>query len=84
MTSGAKQNKRPAATARKAVNTPDKAEVRAFLAENPHYLTENPDVLAALVPGARHSGENVLDMQGFLIGRLQAENEKAKRERSSS
>ena len=76
MTSGAKQNKRPAATATKAVNAPDKAEVRAFLTENPHYLTENPDVLAAVVPGTRHTGKNVLDMQGFLIGRLKTENEK--------
>lgn len=73
----AKNSRRAAPATKKATAAPpDKEEVRTFLAENPHYLTENPDVLSALVPGARHQGDNVLDMQGFLIGRLKAENEK--------
>lgn len=69
-------------TAKPAAGTsskaPSKIDVRTFLAENPQYLTDNPDVLAAIVPKARHNGEQVVDMQGFLIGRLKSENEKLK------
>ncbi|HEX9810039.1 MAG TPA: DUF484 family protein [Alphaproteobacteria bacterium] len=53
---------------------PSQADIRAFLAANPRYLTENPEVLDALVPDHRHNGEQVIDMQGFLIDRLRAEN----------
>lgn len=67
--------KRPA-SADKTAAPPPKDEIRAFLAANPHYLADNPDVLAAVTPAPRHGGEKVTDLQGFLIGRLRAENEK--------
>ncbi|MFM2130688.1 MAG: hypothetical protein RL477_2234 [Pseudomonadota bacterium] len=57
-----------------ATVSPAKADIRAFLAENPHYLTDNPDVLAAVTPPPRHGGEHVTDLQGFLIARLREEN----------
>lgn len=53
---------------------PAKADIRAFLADNPHYLTDNPEVLAAVTPAPRHADEHVTDMQGFLIVRLREEN----------
>lgn len=54
--------------------SPAKADIRAFLADNPHYLTDNPEVLAAVTPAPRHADERVTDMQGFLIARLREEN----------
>jgi uncharacterized protein YigA (DUF484 family) len=55
---------------------PGKEAIRAFLADNPHYLTDNPDVLSAVVPNPRHAEEQVTDLQSFLIERLRAENSK--------
>jgi uncharacterized protein YigA (DUF484 family) len=55
---------------------PSKESIRAFLADNPHYLTDNPDVLAAVVPAPRHGDKQVTDLQSFLIERLRAENGK--------
>lgn len=85
---GAKQNSAAAAKSggpkargakpKPSAEAPSREDVRAFLAENPQYLTDNPDVLAAIVPKARHKDEQVVDMQGFLIGRLRAENAKLK------
>ncbi len=72
---GARVRNPTRSAARNAVERPPgKADVRAFLAANPHYLTDNPDVLAAVVPKARALGERVVDLQGVLVGRLRAEN----------
>ncbi len=49
------------------------AEVKAYLARNPDFLADNPELIAALTPPTmRHDGP-VLDMQRFMIERLQAE-----------
>lgn len=80
---GAKQNSAAAARSKgtrpkSPAETPSKDDVRAFLAENPQYLTDNPDVLSAIVPKSRHRDKQVVDMQGFLIDRLRTENAKLK------
>lgn len=71
---GARTRRPPDAHKSPSPRAPAKADIRAFLAENPHYLTDNPDVLAAVTPEARHKGERVTDLQGYLIARLREEN----------
>jgi hypothetical protein len=69
--------KRPATADRAPTRRPPaKADIRAFLVENPQYFTDNPDVLAAITPRPRHSGERLTDLQSFLIARLRTENER--------
>lgn len=48
-------------------------EVAEFLRANPDWLAANPDVLAGLAPPNRAEGDNVLDLQHFMVRRLQAE-----------
>lgn len=50
-----------------------KAQVRAYLAANPGFLVENPDLLRALTPPRFESGDNVVDFQRFMMDRLQAD-----------
>lgn len=50
------------------------ADVGAFLAANPDFLSDHPEVLDCLARGRRDFGAGVVDMQGFLIDRLKAEN----------
>lgn len=47
--------------------------VGAWLKRNPGFLNDNPDVLAALLPPDMDHGEGVLDMQRFMLQRLQRE-----------
>ena len=49
------------------------AEVKAYLKRNPDFLAENPELLAELTPPALRRGAKVVDMQRFMIDRLQAE-----------
>lgn len=49
------------------------AEVAAYLRAQPGFLLRNPDLLAALTPPARHLGEQVVDLQDFIIQRLRRE-----------
>ena len=67
---------KPTAPRAAAPRAPAKADIRAFLSENPHYLVDNPDVLSAVTPRPRHAGAPVTDLQGYLIARLRDENEK--------
>ncbi|MDP1627354.1 DUF484 family protein [Parvibaculum sp.] len=46
-------------------------EVRAYLRRNPDLLANDPDLIAALIPPSQSTGRNVVDMQHFMIGRLQ-------------
>lgn len=46
------------------------AEVRAFLLQHPDFVASDADLLATILP-AREDGANVVDMQHFVIGRLQ-------------
>ena len=66
--SGAKKPK-----ARPAERATTGAEVRDFLARNPDFLARNPDLLRTLTPPGRDHGDSVVDMQRFMVDRLQAE-----------
>lgn len=48
----------------------DAADVRAFLLAHPDFVTTDPELLSQILP-ARDEGENVVDMQSFVIARLQ-------------
>jgi len=45
--------------------------IAAWLKRNPGFLNDHPDVLAALVPPESDHGKGVLDMQRFMLERLQ-------------
>ena len=49
------------------------AEVRGFLKSNPDFLAENAELLQILLPPTNQQGDNVLDMQQFMVERLQRE-----------
>ena len=46
-------------------------DVKAYLRQHPELLANDPDLISALVPPSQSTGRNVLDMQHFMIGRLQ-------------
>ncbi len=48
-------------------------EVVAFLRRNPSFLEEHPELLEILTPPAQRTGENVHDMQAFMLRRLRDE-----------
>ncbi len=50
---------------------PAPADVAAYLARHPEFLNDRPELLEALTPPATHSGRRVLDMQYFMVARLQ-------------
>jgi uncharacterized protein YigA (DUF484 family) len=49
------------------------AEVVTFLRQHPAFLAEHPDLLHVLTPPAQQRGAGVLDMQHFMLQRLQTE-----------
>jgi len=49
------------------------SEVAAFLRQHPGFLAEHPELLQILTPPRRERGDGVLDMQHFMLHRLQAE-----------
>ncbi|MDE1172427.1 MAG: DUF484 family protein [Parvibaculaceae bacterium] len=51
---------------------PSPEEVKSFLAANPEFLVTNVDLFERLVPPSAVSGDQVLDLQQFMISRLQA------------
>ena len=60
--------------ARAPASRPVTAEdVADFLARHPEFLAERPDLLALIVPPSHRNGDNVADMQRFLIDRLRTE-----------
>jgi hypothetical protein len=80
--SGARGKKSaPAPKPRKAASRPLAAEeVGAFLAANPDFLRDHPEVLDCLAKARRDLGAGVVDMQGFLIDRLKAGNARLQRQ----
>lgn len=50
---------------------PAVAEVRAYLKRHPEFLVDNPELLYELTPPALRRGDDVVDMQRFMIERLQ-------------
>lgn len=68
-------------------------QVERFLRDHPRFLAERPALADAMSPPERHLGDNVVDLQTFLIDRLRADRrddqgaqdalvERARRERS--
>ena len=49
----------------------DVTKVKAFLASHPTFLADHPELLQALAPPSAKRGDNVLDMQHFMVERLQ-------------
>jgi hypothetical protein len=47
------------------------SDVTAYLRRHPELLANDPELIATLVPPSQSTGRNVLDMQHFMIGRLQ-------------
>lgn len=58
----------PAAT---TPSTPTADEVRAYLHAHPTFIANDPDLLASLVPPSHTTGQSIVDMQRFMISRLQ-------------
>lgn len=50
---------------------PEAHEVRQYLSEHPDFLIVHSDLLTELTPPAHHQGDGVLDMQHYMIDRLQ-------------
>ena len=60
---------------RKHTGLPDvgPVEVATYLRQNAGFLVEHPDLLQILTPPAQQRGEGVVDMQQFMLQRLQTE-----------
>jgi uncharacterized protein len=54
------------------------AEVAGYLKRHPDFLVENPDLLAVLTPPSHRRGDNVVDMQHFMVERLKADLQRLK------
>ena len=48
-------------------------DVVAFLVANPTFLNEHPELIGVLAPPSQNKADGVLDMQAFMIERLQGE-----------
>lgn len=46
-------------------------KVKAYLKRHPDFLIRHPELVGVLAPPSKQRGENVLDMQHFMIDRLQ-------------
>ncbi len=60
----------------------DPDEIVAYLRAHPKFLADHPDLVTLLTPPSHHSGKGVVDMQQFMIERLQGEIEQHGREQS--
>ena len=49
------------------------AQVRAYLRRHPTFLVEHPELLETLTPPSTQNGQAVVDMQRFILERLQRE-----------
>lgn len=54
-----------------AGTAPSADEVKSYLRQHPELLANDAELLSSLVPPSQSTGRNVLDMQHFMIGRLQ-------------
>ncbi len=61
----------PEGIRREAESDLDDEQVAEYLRRNPDFLIRHPDLVSALVPPARHCGDGVVDMQQFMVERLQ-------------
>lgn len=51
-------------------------KVIEYLRANPNFLIKNPELIDVLLPPNRHSENRVVDMQHFMLRKLQTDNEK--------
>ena len=47
------------------------SDVADYLTENPNFLNDHPELVEVLVPPSERTGRNVLDMQRFMVERMQ-------------
>lgn len=59
--------------ARPKPETVELSDLKAFLRAHPHALEEDRELLTLLTPPDRRAGDNVLDMQSFMIERLKSQ-----------
>lgn len=60
----------------------DSGQVKAFLKANPDFLVDNPDLVAVLSPPGLDGGENVHDLQQFMLRRLRDEARELRQQQS--
>jgi hypothetical protein len=56
-----------------ADEAPDGSDVVKYLKTHPDFLLDHPELMAVLTPPSHRSGENVLDLQLFMLEQLQKE-----------
>jgi uncharacterized protein YigA (DUF484 family) len=49
------------------------ADVTAYLRRHPDFLAEHPELLAILTPPSHRRGDNIVDMQHFMVERLKGD-----------
>jgi uncharacterized protein len=69
-------DKAQTAIAATAPASPTEAEIRAYLKAHPDFLLHNPELLSVLTPPALQRGDQVVDMQSFMLQRQRGEFEK--------
>ena len=61
---------------------PDKSissdDVKKYLQNNPQFLNDKPELLSGIIPPEQNYGDGVIDMQVFILKRIQNELEKYK------
>ena len=77
------REKRTPEAAGKAAVRPTAQEIGAYLSANPDFLKTHPEILDSLAPGGRDFGGGVVDLQGVLIERLRAENQRLRQDNDS-
>lgn len=70
---------KPSSAASEPEGTVTADEVAAYLRRNPDFLLRQPGLLSVLTPPSHRRGDNVVDMQGFMIERLGQEMERHRR-----
>lgn len=68
----------PSSAPRSSERTLTARDVAAYLRRHPGFLLEHTDLLAVLTPPCHRKGDDVVDMQSFMIERLRREVERLK------
>jgi uncharacterized protein len=59
---------------------PSEAEVLTYLRSHPDFLVRHPELLSVLTPPAMQRGEQIVDMQSFMLQRQRADLEKLRQQ----
>ncbi len=57
-----------------AVVVHDDSSIAAYLTEHPQFLVDHPELLSLLTPPEYRHGENIVDLQRFMLHRIREEN----------